>query len=107
MRRCLRSPLLRRGCSRLSPAVGVSPIEAKKAEARQVYDQVIELDRSLSRADEQINLANLRLAHVKEEQRLNRHELIVARRNLGRGREMIQKRLVSLYTSSKPDARST
>ena len=84
------------------PAAGVSPIDAKKAEARQVYDQVIELDQSLSRADEQINLATLRLAHVKEEQRLNRRELIIARRNLGRGREMIQKRLVSLYTSRNP-----
>jgi cell wall-associated NlpC family hydrolase len=85
-----------------APAEGVSPIDAKKAQAQQVYGQVIELDQSLSRADEQINLANLRLAHVKEEQKLNRHELTVARRNLGRGREMIQKRLVSLYTASTP-----
>ena len=64
--------------------------------------EIIPLDRSLSVADEKFNLANLRLQHVKEELKLNHRELIVARRNLGRGRTMIQKRLVSLYTSTTP-----
>jgi cell wall-associated NlpC family hydrolase len=85
-----------------SPARGTSPIDEKKAEAQQVYGEIIQLDQSLSVADEQINLANLRLQHVKEELRLNHHELIIARRNLGRSRILIQQRLVSMYTAITP-----
>ena len=69
-----------------APALGTSPIDQKKAEAQQVYDQIIQLDQSLGAADEKINLANLRLQHVKYEQKLNHRELIVARRNLVRSR---------------------
>jgi cell wall-associated NlpC family hydrolase len=83
-----------------APAQGTSPIDAKKAEAQQVYDEIIQLDQSLSAADEKLNLANLRLEHVKEQLKVNHHELIVARRNLGRSRMMIEKRLVSIYTSA-------
>ena len=85
-----------------SPARGTSPIDQKKAEAQQVYGEIIQLDQSLSVADEQINLANLRLQHVREELRLNHHELTIARRNLGRSRILIQQRLVSLYTATTP-----
>jgi cell wall-associated NlpC family hydrolase len=83
------------------PAGATSPIDAKKAEAQQVYGEIVQLDQSLSVADEKINLANLRLQHVEYELKINHHELILARRNLGRSREMISKRLVSLYTSNK------
>ena len=85
-----------------APARGTSPIDQKKAEAQQVYGEIIQLDQSLSAADEKLNLADLRLQHVKQELKLNHRELIVARRNLGRGRTMIQQRLVSLYTASSP-----
>ncbi|HUK45114.1 MAG TPA: NlpC/P60 family protein [Gaiellaceae bacterium] len=85
-----------------APAFGTSPIDEKKAEAQQVYGEIIQLDQSLSAADEQINLANIRLANVEAEQKVNRHELIVARRNLGRSRKLIMKRLVSLYTATQP-----
>jgi peptidoglycan DL-endopeptidase CwlO len=85
-----------------APARGTSPIDQKKAEAEQVYTEIVDLDQSLSVADEKINLADLRLQHVKEELRLNHSELIVARRNLGRSRMMIQKRLISLYTATTP-----
>jgi cell wall-associated NlpC family hydrolase len=86
----------------VAPARGSSPIDQKKAEAQQVYDEIIQLDQSLSAADEKLNLADLRLQHVKEELKLNHRELIIARRNLGRGRIMIQKRLVSMYTATSP-----
>jgi cell wall-associated NlpC family hydrolase len=85
-----------------APAQGTSPIDEKKAEAQQVYNEIIQLDQNLSVADEKLNLANIRLQHVKEELKLNHRELIIARRNLGRGRMMIQKRLISLYTASTP-----
>jgi cell wall-associated NlpC family hydrolase len=84
-----------------APAGASSPIDEKKAEAQQVYGEIVQLDQSLGVADEKINLATIRLQHVEYEMKINHHELIVARRNLGRGREMISKRLVSLYTSNK------
>ena len=40
------------------------------------------LNASLSRANELVNLANLKLAHVKYDIALNRYELSVAKRNL-------------------------
>jgi cell wall-associated NlpC family hydrolase len=84
------------------PALGSSPIDNKRAEAQQVFDQVQQLDQNLGRADELINLANLRLAHVSFEQRVNRRELAVARLNLARSREMIAQRMVSIYTTPQP-----
>jgi peptidoglycan DL-endopeptidase CwlO len=80
------------------PASATSPIDAKKAEAQQVYGQILQLDQSLGRADELINLANLRLAHVRYQLKVNRHELVVARQNLVRSRRMIAQRLVAQYT---------
>ncbi len=85
-----------------APALGTSPIDQKKAEAQQVYAQIITLDQNLSAADEKINLANIRLAQVQFQQKVNRHELIVARRNLGRSRTLIAKRLLNLYTTTQP-----
>ena len=84
------------------PAFATSPLDAKRAEAAQVYAQVQQLDESLGRDDELINLANLRLAHVEYEQRVNRHELAVAEFNLARSRQMIAQRLVSDYTTPQP-----
>ncbi len=86
-----------------APALGSSPIDQKKAEAEQVYAQILALDQSLGNADEKINLANLRLSHVEYQQKVNRRELIVARRNLGRSRQLVAKRLLALYTASEPN----
>ena len=94
--------MLSAGLLLAAPALGTNPIDEKKAEAQQVYDQIIALDQSLGAADEQINLANLRLANVESEQRLNKRELIAARRNLGRSRKLVMKRLVALYTATQP-----
>ena len=84
------------------PALGSSPIDAKKAEARQVYDQILQLDQDLGVADERINLANLKLSRVEYEQKVNRRELKVARANLARSQHLIVQRLLSLYTTSQP-----
>jgi peptidoglycan DL-endopeptidase CwlO len=83
-------------------ALATSPIAAKQAEAQQVFNEIQGLDQNLGRADELINLANLRIAHVDSEQRINRGELAVARMNLGRSQRMIAQRLVSLY--NRPQA---
>ena len=85
-----------------APALGTSPIAAKKAEAQQVYAQIVALDQSLAAADERINLANLRLSQVEYQQKVNRRELAVAKHNLTQSRQMIAKRLVSIYTTTQP-----
>ena len=84
------------------PAGATSPISQKQAEAQQVYGQIQALDESLGRADELMNLANIRLAHVEYEQRVNTRELGVARVNLARSRQLIAQRLVSDYTTPQP-----
>jgi cell wall-associated NlpC family hydrolase len=84
------------------PALGSSPIATKRAEAQEVYNEIQQLDQNLGRADEQVDLANLRLAHVEYEQNVNRGELAVARVNLARSQKMIAQRLVSLYTTPQP-----
>jgi cell wall-associated NlpC family hydrolase len=85
-----------------TPALGTSPIAAKKAEAQQVYAQIVQLDQNLSAADERINLANYRLSQVEYQQKVNSRELKVARQNLSRSRTMIAHRLVALYTNTQP-----
>jgi peptidoglycan DL-endopeptidase CwlO len=81
------------------PALATSPVDAKKAEAEQVYEQIQNLNEDLGVADERINTANLRLAQVEYQQKVNRHELVVAKHNLASGRQMIAQRLVSIYTT--------
>ena len=77
-------------------------IAAKRAEAQQVYGQIHELDASLGRADERVNLANIRLAQVRHDIAVNRHELRIAKRNLKRSQQQIAQRLVTLYTTRRP-----
>jgi cell wall-associated NlpC family hydrolase len=88
-------------CALSLPAIASPPsaIDAKRAEAQQVMNDINGLNASLSRADERLNLANLRLAHVQSDIKINQRELRVAKRNLVRGRQTIAKRLVTLYTT--------
>jgi peptidoglycan DL-endopeptidase CwlO len=84
------------------PASGTNPIDEKRAEASQVYAQIIQLDQDLSAADEKINLANLRLEQVQADQKVNRHELVVARQNLTRSQSLIAERLLAMWASPHP-----
>jgi peptidoglycan DL-endopeptidase CwlO len=83
-------------------SVANSPIDAKRAEAQQVFNQIQGLDQNLGRADELLDLADLRLAHVDYEQKVNRRELVVARLNLARSQQMVAQRLVQIYTTPEP-----
>jgi cell wall-associated NlpC family hydrolase len=80
-------------------ASATGPLDEKRAEAQQVYNQIQQLDASLSLADERLNLANIRLAAVRHDIAVNRHELHVAKLNLQRSQIAIAKRLVTLYTT--------
>ena len=78
-----------------------SSIDAKRAQAQQALNEVNGLNASLDRADELLNLANLRLTHVQRDIKVNRYELKVAQRNLARSRKTIAKRVVTLYTTGQ------
>jgi cell wall-associated NlpC family hydrolase len=83
------------------PAFAAPPssLSAKRAEASRVVNEINGLNASLSRADELLNLANLKLEHVQANIKENRHELRVAKQNLAKSRQTIARRLVTLYTS--------
>jgi cell wall-associated NlpC family hydrolase len=88
-------------CLAAVPAVASPPssVASKRAEAQQVLNEINGLNANLDRADELLNLANLRLAGVRRDISENRHELRVAKHNLARSRVTIARRLVTLYTS--------
>jgi len=90
-------------CLAAVPAFASPPggIAAKRAEAQQVMNEIDGLNASLNRADELVNLANLRLAHVQHDIKENRHELRVAKANLAKSRKAIARRLVTLYTGGQ------
>jgi cell wall-associated NlpC family hydrolase len=77
------------------------PIAAKKAEAQRVLGEIGQLDDSLGRANERLNLANLKLAHVQAQMKENRRELGIAKLNLNHSQKTIAKRLVTLYTKGE------
>jgi cell wall-associated NlpC family hydrolase len=81
-----------------------SPIDAKKAEAQQVLGEISQLDASLGRANERLNLANIQLAQVQGQIKVNRRELGIAKLNLHRSQKAIAKRLVTLYTKGESSA---
>ena len=82
-----------------APAIAQPPIAAKRAEAQRVFAETQRLGESLSREDELVNLANLRLAGVERQRRENTFELGVAQRNLRLGQAQIARTLVNLYTT--------
>ena len=59
------------------PAFATPPgsISAKQAEAERVYAEVQQLDANMSKADEQVNFANYKLASVQHEIKVNSREL--------------------------------
>ena len=89
-------------CLLAVPAFASPPdsISAKRAEAQQVLGEINGLNANLSRADELLNLANLRLAHVRRDIVENSRELRIAKSNLAKSRKTIARRLVTLYTNT-------
>jgi cell wall-associated NlpC family hydrolase len=80
------------------PAFASPPtISGKQAEARQVLQQVNDLNGSLDQADERLNLAKLKLSQVGREIDTNRRQLKAAKANLQKSQQQIAERLVNLY----------
>jgi cell wall-associated NlpC family hydrolase len=89
-------------CLLTVPAFASPPdsISAKRAEAQQVLNEINGLNANLSRADELLNLANIRLVRVKRQIVENSRELRIAKANLAKSRRTIAHRLVTLYTNT-------
>ncbi len=85
--------------SRLPPAIG-----AKRAEARAVLAQIRELDSRVEKSIEAYNYANLRLAGIRRELKVNTYELDVARRNLRRAQQILSRRVFDLYTAGERES---
>ena len=83
------------------PAFADPSIDAKRAEAQQVMGQLQSLSDSLERARSQYDAATAQLARTEREQRLNAHELAVARADLRASQAAIRRRLVTLYTTDQ------
>jgi cell wall-associated NlpC family hydrolase len=81
-----------------SPPGGIS---AKQAEAHQVLDEINGLNGNLDRADELLNLANLRLTQVGRDIKTNRRQLRAAKQNLKKSQRQIAQRLVNLYVNGE------
>jgi cell wall-associated NlpC family hydrolase len=85
------------------PATG-DTVASKRAEAQSVLNQIQQLDSSLGRAVEAYDLANVKLAHIKQDLSRNTASLHVAKRSLGNARRELSSRLVDLYTSQNQDS---
>jgi peptidoglycan DL-endopeptidase CwlO len=85
------------------PAFASPPgsISEKQAEARQVLQQINDLNGNLDRADELLNLANLRLSQVGRDIKTNRRQLVAAKQNLQKSQHQIAQRLVGLYVNGE------
>jgi cell wall-associated NlpC family hydrolase len=84
-----------------SPSGFATPgsVSAKQAEARDVLAQIQGLDGNLERAVDAYNLANQKLGQIERDQRENKLELRLARKNLRHAQANLSERLVAMYTS--------
>jgi cell wall-associated NlpC family hydrolase len=74
-------------------------IASKQAQAEQVLAQINDIDHSLEGAIQAYDGATWHLGIIQKQQRVNRHDLHVARSNLRYAQKALAKRLVALYTS--------
>jgi peptidoglycan DL-endopeptidase CwlO len=80
------------------------PIGAKKAEEQQVLTEINQLDRSLGKAVEAYDAANVKLAGIRKQLDVNRYEQRVARANLKTAEARLAARLRDLYISGSSDS---
>ncbi|MDX6396706.1 MAG: peptidoglycan DL-endopeptidase CwlO [Gaiellaceae bacterium] len=72
-------------------------MDAKRAEAQSVLEQIQEIDGQLSHAIEAYNLANVELDRIEGDLRTNARHLAIAQSSLRHAQTHLSKRLVSLY----------
>jgi cell wall-associated NlpC family hydrolase len=74
-------------------------IDAKRAQAQDVLDQIQAIDSQLEGAVEAYNLANVRLNRINADLKLNARHLTIARSSLRHAQTHLSARLVSLYVN--------
>lgn len=74
-------------------------ISSKQAEARQILDQIHEMDSQLSKAIEAYNYADIELDRIDNDLKANGQHLVVAKASLGTAQEHIAARLRALYVN--------
>jgi cell wall-associated NlpC family hydrolase len=74
-------------------------VDAKRAEAQSVLDQIQEIDSQLSHAIEAYNLANVKLEGIRAELQTNARRLVVAKKSLRNAQAHLSQRLVTLYVN--------
>jgi peptidoglycan DL-endopeptidase CwlO len=79
-------------------------IQDKKAEAQRVLAEIDQLDRDLGKAVEAYDASTIKLQHITHELTVNRHELQVARGNLGQAERRLESRLREIYMSGQADS---
>jgi len=74
-------------------------VDAKRAQAQGVLEQIQEIDGQLSHAIEAYNLANVKLERINADRRANARHLTIARSSLRNAQTHLSARLVSLYVN--------
>ena len=91
-------------CAAASANATPGTVASKQAQAQQVLAQIQQIDDSLGAAVESYNLANVRLQKIETDQRENRTQLKLTRKNLKVAQDSLAARLVSAYTSTQDDS---
>ncbi len=74
-------------------------VDAKRAQAQNVLDQIQEIDSQLSHAVEAYNLANVKLDGINADLKANARHLTIAKSSLRNAQAHLSARLVSLYVN--------
>ena len=74
-------------------------VDAKRAQAQDVLDQIQEIDSQLSHAIEAYNLANVKLDAINADLKANSRHLKIAKSSLRNAQTHLSERLVSLYVN--------
>jgi cell wall-associated NlpC family hydrolase len=91
-------------CATASANATPGTVASKQAQAQQVLAQIQQIDDSLGAAVESYNLANVRLRKIETDQRENRTQLKLTRKNLKVAQDSLAARLVSAYTSTQDNS---
>jgi cell wall-associated NlpC family hydrolase len=91
-------------CAAASANATPGTVASKQAQAQQVLAQIQQIDDSLGAAVESYNLANVRLQKIETDQRENRTQLKLTRKNLKVAQDSLAARLVSSYTSTQDNS---
>jgi peptidoglycan DL-endopeptidase CwlO len=90
-------------CAAASANATPGTVASKQTQAQQVLAQIQQIDQSMGAVVEQYNLANVRLQKIETDQRENRKQLKVTKKNLKLAQASLAARLVTAYTSSQDD----